>query len=351
MSSAQRLYEAGHITYMRTDGIDMAPEAVMAARDEIKRRFGADYVPDSPRMYKNKAKNAQEAHECIRPTDMSMSPDKLKVEDDQRKIYDLIWKRTIASQMAAARMERTTVDVGSADGQVELRATGQVVLFDGFLKVYDQGRDDDEDEDGARLPQIMQGETADKRSIAPEQHFTQPPPRYTEATLVKRMEELGIGRPSTYASVVTTIQDRDYVRKDKNRLIPEDKGRLVTAFLTNFFRRYVEYDFTADLENELDEISAGERDYKEVLARFWRDFTAAIAETSELRISEVLEKIDDFLAPHLYPCPARRLGPARLPDLRQGSPEPQDRPLRRRLYRLLELSRMSLHPPDLVPER
>jgi DNA topoisomerase-1 len=234
MSSAQRLYEAGHITYMRTDGIDMAPEAVMAARDEIKRRFGADYVPDSPRMYKNKAKNAQEAHECIRPTDMSMSPDKLKVEDDQRKIYDLIWKRTIASQMAAARMERTTVDVGSADGQVELRATGQVVLFDGFLKVYDQGRDDDEDEDGARLPQIMQGETADKRSIAPEQHFTQPPPRYTEATLVKRMEELGIGRPSTYASIVTTIQDRDYVRKDKNRLIPEDKGRLVTAFLTNF---------------------------------------------------------------------------------------------------------------------
>ncbi|MFZ1662737.1 MAG: type I DNA topoisomerase, partial [Paracoccaceae bacterium] len=302
MSSAQRLYEAGHITYMRTDGIDMAPEAVMAARDEIIRRFGADYVPDSPRMYKNKAKNAQEAHECIRPTDMSMSPDKLKVEDDQRKIYDLIWKRTIASQMAAARMERTTVDVGSADGQVELRATGQVVLFDGFLKVYDQGRDDDEDEDGARLPQIMQGESADKRSIAPEQHFTQPPPRYTEATLVKRMEELGIGRPSTYASIVTTIQDRDYVRKDKNRLIPEDKGRLVTAFLTNFFRRYVEYDFTADLENELDEISAGERDYKEVLARFWRDFTAAIAETSELRISEVLEKIDDFLSPHLYPA-------------------------------------------------
>jgi DNA topoisomerase I len=274
---------------------------VMAARDEIKRRFGADYVPDSPRMYKNKAKNAQEAHECIRPTDMSLSPDKLKVADDQHKLYDLIWKRTIASQMAAARLERTTVDVASADGQVEMRATGQVVMFDGFLKVYDEGRDDEEGDDSARLPQIMQGEAADKRKIAPEQHFTQPPPRYTEATLVKRMEELGIGRPSTYASIVTTIQDREYVRKDKNRLIPEDKGRLVTAFLTNYFRKYVEYDFTADLEEELDDISAGQRDYKDVLARFWRDFTAAIAETADLRIGEVLEKIDEFLAPHLYP--------------------------------------------------
>ncbi|HQY43076.1 MAG TPA: type I DNA topoisomerase [Paracoccaceae bacterium] len=318
MSAAQRLYEAGHITYMRTDGIDMAPEAVMAARDEIKRRFGADYVPDSPRMYKNKAKNAQEAHECIRPTDMSMSPDKLRVEEDQRKLYDLIWKRTIASQMAAARLERTTVDVGSSDGEVELRATGQVVLFDGFLKVYDQGRDDEEDEDSARLPQIMQGETAEKQSVTPEQHFTQPPARYTEATLVKRMEELGIGRPSTYASVVTTIQDREYVRKEKNRLIPEDKGRLVTAFLTNFFRRYVEYDFTADLENELDEISAGERDYKDVLARFWRDFTAAIAETADLRISEVLEKIDEFLAPHLYPARADGADPRLCPTCGKG---------------------------------
>ena len=300
MGAAQRLYEAGHITYMRTDGIDMAPEAVMAARDEIKRRFGTAYVPESPRMYKNKARNAQEAHECIRPTDMQASPDSLKLEPDQRKLYDLIWKRTIASQMSAARMERTTVDLASADAQVELRATGQVVLFDGFLKVYEEGRDD-EDEDEGRLPQILQGEPAEKRGITPEQHFTQPPPRYTEATLVKRMEELGIGRPSTYASILTTIQDRDYVRKDKNRLIPEDKGRLVTAFLSNYFRRYVEYDFTADLESQLDDVSAGERDYKEVLARFWRDFSAAIAETADLRIGEVLEKIDEFLGPHLYP--------------------------------------------------
>ncbi|MCX8509896.1 MAG: type I DNA topoisomerase, partial [Rhodobacteraceae bacterium] len=318
MQAAQRLYEAGHITYMRTDGIDMAPEAVMAARDEIKRRFGADYVPDSPRMYKNKAKNAQEAHECIRPTDMSASPEKLRLEEDQRRLYDLIWKRTIASQMAAARLERTTVDVGSDDGQVELRATGQVVLFDGFLKVYDEGRDDEDGEDSARLPQIMQGEAAEKRAITPEQHFTQPPPRYTEATLIKRMEELGIGRPSTYTSIVTTIQDREYVRKDKNRLIPEDKGRLVTAFLTNFFRKYVEYDFTADLEGELDDISAGSRNYKDVLARFWRDFTAAIAETAELRISEVLEKIDDFLCPHLYPARADGSDPRLCPTCGKG---------------------------------
>jgi DNA topoisomerase I len=303
MGAAQRLYEAGYITYMRTDGIDMAPEAVMAARDEIKRRFGAAYVPDSPRMYKNKAKNAQEAHECIRPTEMQTSPESLKLEPDQRKLYDLIWKRTIASQMSAARMERTTVDVTSADAQVELRATGQVVLFDGFLKIYEEGRDD-EDEDEGRLPQIMQGEPAEKRSITPEQHFTQPPPRYTEATLVKRMEELGIGRPSTYASILTTIQEREYVRKDKNRLIPEDKGRLVTAFLTNYFRKYVEFDFTADLEGQLDDVSAGERDYKEVLARFWRDFSAAIAETADLRIGEVLDKIDEFLGPHLYPARA-----------------------------------------------
>ncbi len=301
MSAAQRLYEAGHITYMRTDGIDMAPEAVMQARDAIKDKFGDSYVPKSPRMYKNKAKNAQEAHECIRPTDMSKSPDKLKLSDDQWKLYDLIWKRTIASQMEAARFERTTVLVGSGDEQVELRATGSVVVFDGFLKVYDQGRDDDEGEDSNRLPQIHEGEEAKKGDITPEQHFTQPPPRYTEATLVKRMEELGIGRPSTYASIVTTIQDRGYVRKDRNRLMPEDTGRLVTAFLSNYFKRYVEYDFTADLEDQLDDISAGDRDYKEVLKRFWRDFSAALEETSELRISEVLDKIDEVLSPHLYP--------------------------------------------------
>jgi DNA topoisomerase-1 len=319
MSAAQRLYEAGYITYMRTDGIDMAPEAVMAARDAIRARFGASYLPDSPRMYKNKAKNAQEAHECIRPTDMDLDPGKLKLrDDDQRKLYDLIWKRTIASQMAAARLERTTVDVASKDGQVELRATGQVVLFDGFIRVYEEGRDEPEGEDDGRLPQIMEGEAAEKRSVTPEQHFTQPPPRYTEATLVKRMEELGIGRPSTYASIVTTIQEREYVRKDKGRLIPEDKGRLVTAFLSNYFRKYVGYDFTADLEGELDDVSAGERDWKEVLSRFWRDFSAALAETADLRISEVLEKIDEVLEPHLFPTRADGANPRLCPNCGLG---------------------------------
>ncbi|MEF9601141.1 type I DNA topoisomerase [Paracoccus sp. PXZ] len=329
MSAAQRLYEGGHITYMRTDGIDMAPEAVMAARDAIKARFGAEYLPKSPRMYKNKAKNAQEAHECIRPTDMMLSPDRLPVSDkDQKALYDLIWKRTIASQMESARMERTTVEIASPDGQVGLRANGQVMLFDGFLRVYDQGRDDEEDEDSRRLPLIHEGEAAEKRAVTPEQHFTQAPPRYTEATLVKRMEELGIGRPSTYASIVTTIQDRDYVRKEQNRLIPEDKGRLVTIFLLKYFPRYVSYDFTANLEGELDDISSGERAYREVLRRFWRDFTAALEGTSELRIGEVLEAIDEALAPHLYPprpdgsdpreCPLCHKGRLHLKTARSG---------------------------------
>ncbi len=303
MSVAQRLYEAGLITYMRTDGIDMAPEAVTGARDAIKAKFGARYLPDQPRMYKNKAKNAQEAHECIRPTDMSVSTEDAKISDaDQRKLYDLIYKRTMASQMAAAQLERTTVDITSADEQVILRANGQVMVFDGFIAIYEEGKDESvADEDDKRLPQLAEGEAAKKVSVDPEQHFTQPPPRYTEATLVKRMEELGIGRPSTYASIVTTIQDRGYVEKEKNRLIPQDKGRLVTAFLTNYFRKYVGYDFTADLENQLDEVSAGDADYKQVLGRFWRDFSAAIAETSELRITDVLEKINEVLEPHLFP--------------------------------------------------
>ncbi|MBC7131961.1 MAG: type I DNA topoisomerase [Roseovarius sp.] len=328
MNAAQRLYEAGLITYMRTDGIDMAPEAVMAVRDTIRDRFGAEYLPGSPRMYKNKAKNAQEAHECIRPTDMSRDAAQLRLTDtDQRRLYDLIWKRTLACQMEAARLERTTVDIGSDDGQVGLRATGQVMLFDGFLKVYEEGRDDVTDEEDRRLPQITTGDRLafadgalrDEQARAQDgkespaallsgngavlglQHFTQPPPRYTEATLVRKMEELGIGRPSTYASVLGTIQERDYVRKEQNRLIPEDKGRIVTVFLINFFRKYVSYEFTANLEEDLDRVSAGEADYKEVLRRFWRDFSAAIAETSELRIAEVLDVLDEALAPTLYP--------------------------------------------------
>jgi DNA topoisomerase-1 len=344
MSAAQRLYEAGHITYMRTDGIDMAPEAVTATRDAIAARYGTNYVPGSPRIYKNKAKNAQEAHECIRPTDMSKAPGELKLsEDDQRKLYDLIWKRTIASQMEAARLERSTITVASKDGEVELRATGQVILFDGFLKVYEEGRDDvAEDEDDKRLPQVASGDAlklagdglkpdhaklvegggngilSDNGGVLGQQHFTQPPPRYTEATLVKRMEELGIGRPSTYASILDTIQARGYVRKDKGRLFPEDKGRLVTAFLVNYFRRYLEYDYTATLEGELDDVSAGDKHYKDVLERFWKDFSAAVAETSELRITDVLEKINEVLEPHLFPPNAEGTDPRICPNCGNG---------------------------------
>ncbi|UWQ18823.1 type I DNA topoisomerase [Jannaschia sp. M317] len=338
MGTAQRLYEAGHITYMRTDGIDMAPEAVAEARGAIAARYGDSYVPSSPRIYKNKAKNAQEAHECIRPTDMSKAADDLRLDGEQKKLYDLIWKRTLASQMEAARLERTVVTIGSADNQVELRANGQVVVFDGFMKVYTEGRDDDADDgDDRRLPAIHQGDVAKKHAnglrpdfdklaendpkadtlmgdaeptnarlsgdgaVLGQQSFTQPPPRYTEATLVKKMEELGIGRPSTYASILGTIVDRGYVQKDGNRLIPQDQGRLVTVFLSNYFRKYVGYDFTAGLEDELDHVSAGEADYKDVLARFWRDFKAAVDETAELRITDVLEKINEVLEPHLFP--------------------------------------------------
>jgi DNA topoisomerase-1 len=322
MNAAQRLYEAGLITYMRTDGIDMAPEAIIAARDAIAAKFGKDYVPDTPRIYKNKAKNAQEAHECIRPTDLMLDAETAKIADlDQRKLYDLIYKRTVSSQMAAARMERTSVDFGSADEQVELRATGQVVLFDGFLAIYEEGRDDDaadDDGDDKRLPQMAEGEKMAKSSVVAEQHFTQPPPRYTEATLVKRMEELGIGRPSTYASIVTTIQDREYVRKEKNRLIPEDKGRLVTAFLTNFFRKYVGYDYTASLEEELDHVSAGEADYKKVLSDFWGDFKITIDEAMDMSITQVLDKINEVLAPHIFPPNEEGTDPRLCPNCNVG---------------------------------
>ena len=336
MRAAQRLYEAGHITYMRTDGIDMAPEAVMAARDAIKGRFGEAYVPKSPRMYKNKAKNAQEAHECIRPTDMTRDAGALSdMGTDERRLYDLIWKRTLASQMEAARLERTVAEIASRDGEVTLRATGQVVKFDGFMKVYEEGRDEPAEEEDARLPALAPGETvtlapdglreafgklaegrpesrggmdrhaagllAGGGAVLAQRHFTQPPPRYSEATLVKRMEELGIGRPSTYASIIGTIQDREYALKDKGRLTPTDKGRLVTVFLMHFFPRYVSYDFTATLEEDLDAVSDGRRDWKQLLSDFWRDFSAAVADTADLRIGEVLETIDEALAPHLYP--------------------------------------------------
>jgi DNA topoisomerase-1 len=313
MRVAQRLYEGvdiggetvGLITYMRTDGVDMAPEAVRAVRSVIGKEYGDRYLPDVPRKYTTKAKNAQEAHEAIRPTDMSRLPKQVAkyLEPEQARLYELIWIRTVASQMESAQLERTTADITAMVGprKLDLRATGQVVKFDGFLTLYNESRDDDPDEDEGRLPPMKAGDPLERRRIAANQHFTEPPPRYSEASLVKRMEELGIGRPSTYAAVLQTLRDREYVRIDKKRLVPEDKGRIVIAFLESFFRRYVEYDFTADLEEQLDRISNSEIDWKQVLRDFWRDFSAAIGETKELRTTEVLDALNELLGPHIFP--------------------------------------------------
>ncbi|WP_421697516.1 type I DNA topoisomerase [Ancylobacter sp.] len=314
MRIAQRLYEGvdvggetvGLITYMRTDGVDMAPEAVAGARSVIARDYGERYVPSAPRKYTAKAKNAQEAHEAIRPTDLSRRPKDVirQLEPDQAKLYELIWLRTIASQMESAELERTTVDIDAKAGgrALELRATGTVIKFDGFLTLYREGSDDDEDdEESRRLPAMAAGEALASKGIKADQHFTEPPPRYSEASLVKRMEELGIGRPSTYASVLAVLRDREYVKLDKRRLVPEDKGRLVTAFLESFFDRYVEYDFTADLEEKLDRISNGELQWKDVLRDFWRDFMAAVGETKELRVSDVISALDGMLTAHIFP--------------------------------------------------
>jgi DNA topoisomerase-1 len=313
MQVAQRLYEGveiggetvGLITYMRTDGVDMAPEAVAGTRRVIAQEFGDRYVPGAPRKYATKAKNAQEAHEAIRPTDLSRLPVAVRrhLDEDQARLYELIWTRTVASQMESATFERTTVDITAKVGarQLDLRATGQVVVFDGFLALYQEGRDDEADEDGGRLPAMAAGERLSKREIRATQHFTEPPPRYTEASLVKRMEELGIGRPSTYAAVLAVLRDREYVRLDKKRLVPDDKGRIVIAFLESFFRRYVEYDFTADLEEQLDRVSNHEIDWKTVLRDFWRDFIAAVDETKSLRMTQVLDALNEELGPHIFP--------------------------------------------------
>jgi DNA topoisomerase I len=313
MQIAQRLYEgvdlgeglAGLITYMRTDGVDLAPEAIAGARQVIGKDFGDKYVPAAPRKYTVKAKNAQEAHEAIRPTDLTRRPREVArhLEGDQAKLYELIWTRTIASQMESAELERTSVDILAAAGarRLEFRATGQVVRFDGFLALYQEGRDDEEDEDSGRLPPMSRGEALAKERIEAAQHFTEPPPRFTEATLVKRMEELGIGRPSTYASTLAVLRDRDYVRLEKKRLFPEDKGRLVTAFLESFFTKYVGYDFTADLEEKLDKVSNSEIDWKDLLRDFWRDFSIAIGGTKDLRTTQVLDSLNEVLGPHIFP--------------------------------------------------
>jgi DNA topoisomerase-1 len=315
MQIAQKLYEGidiggetvGLITYMRTDGVQMAPEAIEGARKMISAEFGERYVPEKPRYFTNKAKNAQEAHEAIRPTDFFRHPKEMRkfLDDDAAKIYDLIWKRAVASQMQAAEMERTTAEIeATGSGKTAmLRAVGTVVRFDGFLAAYtDHREDEEEDEDSARLPQINAGEQQAKRSIAATQHSTEPPPRYSEASLIKRMEELGIGRPSTYASTLKTLSDREYVKLEKRKLYPDSKGRIVTAFLEGFFKRYVEYDYTAGLEEKLDEVSDGKINYKVVLRDFWKDFSAAIDDIKELRITDVLNVLNEDLAPLAFPA-------------------------------------------------
>ncbi|MEA3015309.1 MAG: topoisomerase [Sphingomonadales bacterium] len=298
MRVAQDLYEAGAITYMRTDGADMAPEAISGARRAVAQRFDASYVPDKPRVYTTKAKNAQEAHEAIRPTDFGADR---HGSGDHGRLYDLVWRRALASQMASARLERTTAELADGTGQTALRATGQVVLFPGFLALYEEGRDDEQDEESRRLPRLREGEAPAKKRVTAEQHFTQPPPRYSEASLVKKMEELGIGRPSTYAATLQTLKDRDYVRLEKNRFLPEESGRLLTAFLERFFERYVSFDFTAHLEDELDDISGGRAAWQQVLDAFWRDFKPKTAEIMERKPSEITEALDAFLAPWLFP--------------------------------------------------
>jgi len=343
MQVAQRLYEGvdiggetvGLITYMRTDGVTIVPEAINAIRGLIAREYSQKYVAPFIREYKTKAKNAQEAHEAIRPTDVARKPSDVAkyLEKDQARLYELVWKRAVASQMASAEVEQTSADieVKGRDGKTyTLRATGSVIQFEGFLKVYEEGRDerlhadkgkDDiegDDDASRRLPVLQQGDKVTDRSIDAEQHFTQPPPRYSEATLVKKLEELGIGRPSTYASTLAVLQEREYVRIDKKRLIPEDKGRLVTAFLEGFFKRYVEYDFTADLEDKLDLISDGKLEWKDVLRDFWREFTGSVDEIKDLRVGEVLEALNEILGPHIFPPREDGTDPRACPSCKTG---------------------------------
>jgi DNA topoisomerase I len=327
MRIAQRLYEGvnvrgetiGLITYMRTDGVQIAEEAIAASRKLIGSDYGAHYLPASARQYQTKAKNAQEAHEAIRPTDFTLRPAETKsfLDTDQAKLYELIWLRTVASQMESAELERTTVDITAKAGTrtIDVRATGTVVKFDGFLTLYQEGEDDvTEEEEGRRLPTMSAGEALQKRVIDATQHFTEPPPRYSEASLVKRMEELGIGRPSTYASILQVLKDRGYVRIDKKRLIPEDKGRVLTAFLESFFARYVEYGFTADLEEQLDRISNNEIAWRDLMRDFWRDFTGAIGDIKDLGVAQVIDALNEMLGPHLFPPRSDGVDPRQCPN-------------------------------------
>jgi DNA topoisomerase-1 len=329
MKIAQRLYEGvdiggetvGLISYMRTDGVQLSAEAITAARALIGRDYGDRYLPGEARVYKTRAKNAQEAHEAIRPTDVARRPEQVvqQLEPEQLKLYELIWRRTVASQMESAVLDQSTIDIAAPDGKVILRATGSVLVFDGFLTLYQEGRDDTEDEDGqARLPKLAEREALERGEIKPEQHFTQPPPRYGEASLVKKLEELGIGRPSTYASIIQVLQDRNYVRIDQRRFVPEDRGRLVTTFLSSFFERYVEYGFTADLEAQLDEISGGRVDWRSVLRDFWQPFIAAVAGTKDLTITQVIDALDAALGDHFFPANGNGTDPRLCPACHAG---------------------------------
>jgi len=313
MRVAQTLYEAGAITYMRTDGVQMDPSAISAARAAISDRYSGHYLPEKPRHYETKAKNAQEAHEAIRPTDFTR--DRYGSADEAR-LYDLIYKRAMASQMASANIERTTVTFREGTGNHELRATGQVVKFPGFLAVYEEShdarQDADEDESGL-LPIMNRGDCPAKKGVDAAQHFTQPPPRYSEASLVKRLEELGIGRPSTYAATLQVLKDRNYVRTEKNRFFAEESGRLLTAFLERFFERYVAYEFTAGMEEELDDVSGGREQWKALLAKFWKDFKPKSDEVMERKPSEVTEALDEFLSDYLFPPQADGTDPRQCP--------------------------------------
>jgi DNA topoisomerase-1 len=326
MQVAQRLYESGLITYMRTDAVQIAPEGIDMARRAIVKEFGADYLPEKARIYQTKAKNAQEAHEAIRPTDLFTHPDTIRAEADQQKLYGLIWRRTLASQMKAAEIARTTadIDVLTEGRAIAMRAVGSVVTFPGFLALYgveakEDRQDDGDDLDSRELPPLEVGDHPKLEETQIEQHFTQPPPRFSEASLIKKMEELGIGRPSTYAATISVLQDRDYVRLEKRQLIPEDRGRLVTAFLESFFARYVEFGFTANLEEQLDRISAGELDYKQVLRDFWNDFSRHTEEIKDLRVSEVLDALNDLLQDHIFPPKPDGSDPRRCPTCGEGT--------------------------------
>ncbi|MEP0520370.1 MAG: type I DNA topoisomerase [Hyphomicrobiales bacterium] len=330
MQVAQRLYEGvdiggettGLITYMRTDGVDMAPEAVAEVRTEIGSQFGKNYLPEVPRKYSTKAKNAQEAHEAVRPTSVERHPAEMakRLESDQAKLYELIWKRTMASQMLSAEMERTTVDImaNGSGKKATVRASGTVIRFDGFLKLYQEGKDDEDDEAEGRLPAVKVGEDLMREKIEANQHFTEPPPRFTEATLIRKMEELGIGRPSTYASTLGVLRERDYVEMDQKRLVPHDKGRIVTAFLEGFFKRYVEYDFTARLEEQLDLVSDGKIEWRQVLTEFWSQFSASVDDIKELRITQVLDALNELLGSHIFPEKEDGSDPRQCPTCKEG---------------------------------